>query len=104
METGQRLKVSSDRLVKPGIEPATPGLQGKRLIHYTTAAPKRKEYALSCIGNMDETRFDRHALQLHNGTNWDKDSVNGKYRTQENPHNCLPLCYGRWNKAPSSCS
>ena len=25
-ETGPRLKVSSDRLVKPGIEPATPGL------------------------------------------------------------------------------
>ena len=38
METGPRLKVSSDRLVKPGIEPATPGLQGKRFIHYTTAA------------------------------------------------------------------
>ena len=39
METGPRLKVSSDRLVKPRIEPATPGLQGKRYIHYTTAAP-----------------------------------------------------------------
>ena len=39
METGTRLKVLSDRLVKPGIEPATPGLQGKRFIHYTTAAP-----------------------------------------------------------------
>ena len=39
METGPRLKVSSDRLVKPGIEPATPGLQGKRFIHFTTAAP-----------------------------------------------------------------
>ena len=41
METGPRLKVSSDRLVKPGIEPATPGLLGKRLIHYTTAAPAK---------------------------------------------------------------
>ena len=39
METGPRLKVSSDRLVKPGIESATPGLQGKWFIHYTTAAP-----------------------------------------------------------------
>ena len=39
METGPRLKVSSDRLVEPGIKPATPGLQGKWLIHYTTAAP-----------------------------------------------------------------
>ena len=64
-KTGQRLKVSSDRLgvlpgwikicvgfitgtpegspkvvfmEKPGIEPATPGLQGIALIHYTTAA------------------------------------------------------------------
>ena len=38
METGPRLKISSDRLVKPGIEPATPGLQGKRFIHYTMEA------------------------------------------------------------------
>ena len=36
---GPRLKVSSDRLVKPGIEPATPVLQDMRFIHYTTAAP-----------------------------------------------------------------
>ena len=37
---GPRLKVSSDRLVtEPGIEPAIPGLRGKRFIHYTTAAP-----------------------------------------------------------------
>ena len=35
---GPRLKVSSDRLVKPVIKPATPGLQGKLFIHYTTAA------------------------------------------------------------------
>ena len=35
---GPRFKVSSDRLVKPGIEPATPDLQGKRFIHYTIAA------------------------------------------------------------------
>ena len=39
METGLRLKVSSDRLVKPGTEPETPGLQGNWFIHYTTAAP-----------------------------------------------------------------
>ena len=38
---GPRFKVSSDRLVKPGLEPATPGLQGKRFIHYTTAAPPK---------------------------------------------------------------
>ena len=40
METGPQLKVSSDRLVKPGIDPLTPGLQGKGFIRYTTAAPK----------------------------------------------------------------
>ena len=40
MEIGPLLKVSSDRLVKPGIEPATPGLPGKQFIHYTTAAPE----------------------------------------------------------------
>ena len=39
MEMGPRLKVSSNRMVKPGTEPATPGLQGKRFIDYTTAAP-----------------------------------------------------------------
>ena len=39
METGPRLKVSFDRLEKRGFVPATPGLQGKGLIHYTTAAP-----------------------------------------------------------------
>ena len=36
---GPRLKVSSNRMVKPGIKPAIPGFQGKRFIHYTTAAP-----------------------------------------------------------------
>ena len=40
METEPRLKASSDRLVEPGIEPATPGLQGKQFILYTTAAPE----------------------------------------------------------------
>ena len=39
MEMWPRLKVSSDRLMKPGIEPATPGLQGKGFIQYTMAAP-----------------------------------------------------------------
>ena len=38
---GPWLKVSSNRLVKPGIEPVTPGLQGKWFIHYTTVAPAR---------------------------------------------------------------
>ena len=38
METGPQLNVLSDRLVKSGNQPAIPGLQGKCLIHYTTAA------------------------------------------------------------------
>ena len=38
METWPQLKVSSDRLVKPGIEPATSGLQDKPFIHYTLVA------------------------------------------------------------------
>ena len=29
-----------DRLVKQGMEPANPGLQGKQIIHYTAAAPR----------------------------------------------------------------
>ena len=48
MEKGQRVKVSSDRLVKPGIEPATPGLQSKRFIHYIAAAPTGNDLCLYC--------------------------------------------------------
>ena len=44
---GYGLKVSSDRLVKPGIEPAASGLQGKQFIHYTTAAPMKQHIAKS---------------------------------------------------------
>ena len=43
METGPRLKVSSDRLVKPGIEPATPCFKGKQFLQHTTAAPVKCE-------------------------------------------------------------
>ena len=42
------LKVSPDRLVKPGIEHATPGLQGKRVIYYTMGA-------LSCHARIQES-------------------------------------------------
>ena len=35
-----QLKVSSNRLMKPGIELSTPGLQGKWFINYSTAATK----------------------------------------------------------------
>ena len=38
METGPQPKLSSDRLEKPGIEPATSGLQGEWFIHYTMVA------------------------------------------------------------------
>ena len=46
METGPLLNVSSDRLVKPGIEPASPGLQGRWLIHYTTVASIYRDQTL----------------------------------------------------------
>ena len=36
---GHGLKSHPTDLSSPGIEPATPGLQGKLFIHYTTAAP-----------------------------------------------------------------
>ena len=35
---GPRLRVSSERLEKPGIEPTTPGLEGEQLNHYDTEA------------------------------------------------------------------
>ena len=58
METGPQLKVSSYRLVEPGIEPATPGLQGKWLIHYTTAAPTSgNRYTISIENNFIITEF-----------------------------------------------
>ena len=73
METGQRLKVSSDRLVKPGIEPATPGLQGKRLIHYTTAAPPREVMIAILLGSFFFSTsfyqyYSRHDAQVKKKT------------------------------------
>ena len=51
MEMGPQLKVSFDRLVKPGIEPLTPGLHGKLFIHLnTTSAPKHLFKAKGNIG------------------------------------------------------
>ena len=46
-------KVSSNRLVKPGIEPATPGLQGDWFIHFITAAPAVVEGRLDDGLNID---------------------------------------------------
>ena len=48
METGPRLKVSSNRLEKPGIESATPGLQGEQFIHETTVAPIKSMTMKKC--------------------------------------------------------
>ena len=42
-------KVSSDRLVKPGIGPGNPGLHGKRLIHYTAAASPLIRQCKKCL-------------------------------------------------------
>ena len=51
METKPQLQVSFDRLVKPGIEPATPGLQGKWFIYYTTVASGFVLSRASEVGN-----------------------------------------------------
>ena len=56
METGPGLKVSSDRLVKSAIEPATPGLQGERFIHYTTMGPYQDTTHLCSIGQTKKQR------------------------------------------------
>ena len=61
METGPRLKVLSDRLVKQGIEPAIPSLQGKRFIHYTTAAPIPLFISLAII-NENSTLFQSRLI------------------------------------------
>ena len=61
METGHGL-VSSDRLVKPGIEPATPSLQGQGFIHYTTAAPQY--YKSILIMKQEEQKHPDH-LRYH---------------------------------------
>ena len=53
METGPRHKVSSDILVKPGIEPAIPGLQGKWLFHYSSAAPEYVGRSANYHGSID---------------------------------------------------
>ena len=60
METGPRIKVSSDRLVKPEIKPATPGLQDGEFIHYTTVAPPQR---LLCFDGF-ETILYKYDLPL----------------------------------------
>ena len=44
--------------MKPGIEPATPGLQGKRFIYYTMAAP-------SCHARLQEFGGGGGGVQVH---------------------------------------
>ena len=50
METGPRFIVPSDGLEKPGIEPATPGLQGENY-HCTTEASKSRFISTTCNTN-----------------------------------------------------
>ena len=51
---GPKLKVSSDRLVKPVIEPVTHSLQGEWSIYYTTAAQMYKRpVILSCLSSVE---------------------------------------------------
>ena len=70
METGPGHKVSSDRLAKPGIEPATPGLQGKWLIHNTIAAPYAFAHGQTILFGLSEfvilvLHFNTRKLTCH---------------------------------------
>ena len=51
--------------MEPGIEPATPGLQGKWFIHYTTAAPEERELVVELVVSVKPS----HAQQecIHDG-------------------------------------
>ena len=82
METGPRFKVSSDRLVKLGIEPASPGLQGKWLIHYTTAAPKMACKAATEVDFAQDKCTHLYAAienTLHNRRTWAKNARNSAF-------------------------
>ena len=74
METGPRLKVSSDRLVKPGIEPATRGLQGNRFIHYTKGAPSLYGEQYQCYQHVTDKKHHKEHL-CESILNWDLWSV-----------------------------
>ena len=47
---------------KPGIEPATPGLQGIALIHYTTAASLKKKKNFLWLFHGNKPRLGREGL------------------------------------------
>ena len=70
METGPWLKDSSNRLVKPRIEPATPDLHDKRFIHYNTVALNTCSYCImihcdvESISNTNSTVIHRDIRQL----------------------------------------
>ena len=51
METEPQLIVSFNRLEKPGIEPATPGLQKERFIHFSMVAPRKDWDSLDCCND-----------------------------------------------------
>ena len=66
-------------------------------LSFVISMRERKEYALSCIGNMDETSvwtdMPGDYTMEQTGTRTVSMGSTG--------HNCLPWCYGRWNKASS---
>ena len=57
METGPRFIVPSDGLEKPGIEPATPGLQGECHNHCTTDASEVRNsvFFMTCVQGVSTT-------------------------------------------------
>ena len=57
METGHSL-VSFDRLVMPGIEPKTTGLQGEWFIHYITTAQGERRVLIGTLIESSEKRLN----------------------------------------------
>ena len=50
---------------KPGIEPATPGLQGIALIHYTTGASLQSGFKWFCVANNLDGRAQHYGWPQH---------------------------------------
>ena len=63
METVPQLKVPSERLEKPVMGSATPGLHGEWFIHYILAAPQEKKTGLDWSGKGSPLYF--HSRPFH---------------------------------------
>ena len=56
---------------KPGIEPATPGLQGIELIHYTMGASSTNYDFIARIRSAEHFNFKRYSIERGNLKKYD---------------------------------